>query len=97
MTNMNIGIVSYGLHFPKDFETAEDVAAKAGLTLPEVMALGIKRKCLPSQKDQPVSMAVKAAEDALLLDTSEMSIEEVVARIQDHVKQRQPLADEGEV
>ena len=64
MTNMNIGIVSYGLHFPKDFETAEDVAAKAGLTLPEVMALGIKRKCLPSQKDQPVSMAVKAAEDA---------------------------------
>ena len=64
MTNMNIGIVSYGLHFPKDFETAEDVAAKARLPLPEVTALGIIRKCLPSQNDQPVSMAVKAAEDA---------------------------------
>ena len=64
MINMKIGIVSYGLYFPKEFETGEDVAAKAGLTLPEVMALGIKRKCLPSQDDQPVSMTVKAAEDA---------------------------------
>ena len=61
---MKIGIVSYGLYFPKEFETAEDVAAKAGLTPQEVMALGIKRKCLPSQDDQPISMAVKAAEEA---------------------------------
>ena len=61
---MKIGIVSYGLYFPKRYETAEDVAIKAGLTLQEVMALGIKRKSLPSQDDQPVSMAVKAAEEA---------------------------------
>jgi len=64
MTNMKIGIVSYGLYFPKEFETAEDVAAKAGLTVQEVMALGIKRKCLPSQDDQPVTMAVKAVGEA---------------------------------
>ena len=61
---MKIGIVSYGLYFPKEFETAEDLAAKAGLNPQEVMALGIKRKCLPSQDDQPISMAVKAAEEA---------------------------------
>jgi len=61
---MKIGIVSYGLYFPKDFETADDVATKAGLTSQDVMALGIKSKCLPSQEDQPVSMAVKAAEEA---------------------------------
>jgi len=64
MINMKIGIVSYGLYFPKEFETGEDVAAKAGLTVQEVMTLGIKRKCLPSQDDQPVTMAVKAVEDA---------------------------------
>ncbi len=61
---MKIGIVSYGLYFPKEFETAEDVAAKAGLTIQDVMALGIKRKCLPSQDDQPVAMAINAAEKA---------------------------------
>jgi 3-oxoacyl-[acyl-carrier-protein] synthase-3 len=61
---MKIGIVSYGLYFPKEFETAEDVAAKAGLTVQEVMALGIKRKCLPSQDDQPVTMAVNAVGEA---------------------------------
>jgi cytidylate kinase len=40
---------------------------------------------------------LKAADDAMLLDTSELNILEVVARITDYVQQRQPLADEGEV
>jgi 3-oxoacyl-[acyl-carrier-protein] synthase-3 len=61
---MKIGIVSYGLYFPKDSETADDVVTRAGLSLDEVKALGIKRKFLPSPNDQPVSMAAKAAERA---------------------------------
>jgi 3-oxoacyl-[acyl-carrier-protein] synthase-3 len=61
---MKIGIVSYGLYFPKDFETADDVANRAGLSFDEAMALGIKRKFLPSPNDQPVSMAAEAAERA---------------------------------
>jgi 3-oxoacyl-[acyl-carrier-protein] synthase III len=61
---MKIGIVSYGLYFPKDIETADDLANRAGLSLDDVIALGIKRKFLPSPSDQPVSMAAKAAERA---------------------------------
>ena len=61
---MNIGIVSYGLYIPAQFETSEDVAEKSGLTPEAVKALGIERKYLPSPNDQPVSMAVKAANQA---------------------------------
>jgi 3-oxoacyl-[acyl-carrier-protein] synthase-3 len=60
-----IGIVSYGLYTPAAFETAEDVAARSGLGLDEVRALGIERKCLPAVEDQPIPMAVKAAKQAL--------------------------------
>ena len=61
---MNIGIVSYGLYIPAQFETAEDVAQKSGLGPGTVEALGIERRYFPSPDDQPVSMAVKAANQA---------------------------------
>jgi len=61
---MRIGVVSYGLYIPADFETNSDVAAKAELTSEEVASLGIERKYLPSSDDQPVTMAVKAANQA---------------------------------
>lgn len=61
---MKMGVVSYGLYIPADFETTNEVAVKAGLTPEEVASLGIKRKFLPSSDDQPVSMAVKAANQA---------------------------------
>ena len=35
---MNIGIVSYGLYIPAGFETADVVAARAGLTSKEVIS-----------------------------------------------------------
>jgi 3-oxoacyl-[acyl-carrier-protein] synthase-3 len=60
-----IGIVSYGLYTPAAYETAEDVAARSGLALDEVKALGIERKCSPSREDQPITMAVNAAKQAL--------------------------------
>jgi 3-oxoacyl-[acyl-carrier-protein] synthase-3 len=62
---MNMGIVSYGLYTPPDFETAKEVAARSGLTLEDVKRLGIEQKCLPSRDDQPVVMAVKAARQAM--------------------------------
>ena len=61
---MNIGIVSYGLYTPKTFETAADLSVRSGLTVEEVKKLGIERKCTPSGDDQPVTMAVKAANQA---------------------------------
>jgi len=60
-----MGIVSYGIYLPDHFETAEEVAARAGLTPAEVVALGILKKCRPSDEDQPIPMAVKAAKQAL--------------------------------
>jgi len=61
---MNIGIVSYGLYLPEGIETADEVAAKSGLSLEAVTALAIERKNLPAPDDQPVTMAVKAANQA---------------------------------
>ena len=61
---MNLGIVSYGLYLPSGFENADEIAKKSGLKPEALQALGIERKCLPSTEDQPVSMAVKAAEQA---------------------------------
>lgn len=61
---MKIGIVSYGLYVPENFETSTEVATKAGLTPEEVIALGIEHKFMPAQDDQPVTMAVKAANQA---------------------------------
>jgi 3-oxoacyl-[acyl-carrier-protein] synthase-3 len=59
-----IGIVSYGIYLPDQVETSKEVAERAGLTLEEVLDLGIRRKCRPSDEDQPVTMAVKAAKQA---------------------------------
>jgi 3-oxoacyl-[acyl-carrier-protein] synthase-3 len=61
---MNIGIVSYGLYLPGGIETADEVAAKSGLSTEAVTALGIERKHMPAPDDQPVTMAVKAANQA---------------------------------
>lgn len=61
---MNIGIVSYGLYLPEGIETADEVAAKSGLSPEAVAALGIARKHMPASDDQPVTMAVKAANQA---------------------------------
>lgn len=62
---MHIGIVSYGLFVPQEFETAADVARRSGLSIEAVQALGLRRKCRPGPKDQPVAMAVAAARQAL--------------------------------
>ncbi len=59
-----IGIVSYGIYLPEQVETSEEIAQRAGLTVQEVLALGIRRKCRPSEEDQPIPMAVKAAKQA---------------------------------
>ncbi len=59
-----IGIVSFGVYLPDQLETSEEVAQRAGLTLEQVVALGIRRKCRPSEEDQPIPMAVKAAKQA---------------------------------
>ncbi len=59
-----IGIVSYGIYLPGQFETSEEEAKRSGLSVEEVLALGIRRKCHPSQEDQPIPMAVKAAKQA---------------------------------
>jgi 3-oxoacyl-[acyl-carrier-protein] synthase-3 len=59
-----IGIVSFGTYLPEQVETSEEVAQRAGLKLEEVLALGIRRKYRPSEKDQPIPMAVKAAKQA---------------------------------
>ncbi|MFH1091332.1 MAG: 3-oxoacyl-[acyl-carrier-protein] synthase III C-terminal domain-containing protein, partial [Pseudomonadota bacterium] len=71
----DVGLVSYGLYTPAEFETAAEIAAKAGLTAAEVRALGIEKKCRPSPDDQPIPMAVKAARQAF--ERAEMRPEEV--------------------
>lgn len=61
-----IGLMSHGVYLPQTFETAEEVAARSGLSLDEVVfELGIEKKCRPSDADQPIPMAVKAALNAL--------------------------------
>jgi 3-oxoacyl-[acyl-carrier-protein] synthase-3 len=62
--NMKIGIVSYGLYLPEGGETAEEIAGKAGLSVAEVVELGIDRKVVPGPDDQPVGMATAAARQA---------------------------------
>ena len=61
---MTIGIVSYGLYLPERIESAEQIAEIADVTLDEVHRLGIKHRYRPSDDDQPVPMAVKAAQKA---------------------------------
>jgi 3-oxoacyl-[acyl-carrier-protein] synthase-3 len=62
---MTVGIVSYGLYLPETFETAEQIAERCRLTIEELHALGVRQRYLPSDEDQPVAMAVKAAQKAL--------------------------------
>jgi len=62
---MTIGIVSYGLYLPDGVESADQIAEKSGMTVGEVHSLGIKQRHVPSEDDQPVVMAVKAAQKAL--------------------------------
>lgn len=62
---MHIGIVSYGLYLPERFETAEDISGKSGIPLEAIIRLGIERKCIPADDDQPVTMAARAAREAL--------------------------------
>jgi 3-oxoacyl-[acyl-carrier-protein] synthase-3 len=60
-----VGIVSYGLYLPKDFETADEIAAKSGLSKDEIINnIGLVKKYKPGQADQPVTMARMAAEIA---------------------------------
>lgn len=65
MSESNIGLVSYGLYLPAQYETAEEIAGRSGLSREEVRALGIERKCRPGPEDHPVTMAEKAAGMAL--------------------------------
>jgi 3-oxoacyl-[acyl-carrier-protein] synthase-3 len=72
-----IGLVSYGIYMPPDFETADEVAARSGLSRDEVLhELGLEKKCRPSDEDQPVPMAVRAATEALK-GTSEFTPEDI--------------------
>ncbi len=62
----SLGLMSYGIYLPREFETAETIAALSGLAPDQVVAeWGIQRRLLPGPQDQPVSMAVKAAREAL--------------------------------
>jgi 3-oxoacyl-[acyl-carrier-protein] synthase III len=62
--HFQLGIVSFGIYLPSECETTEQVAKRSGLKPTQVAALGIKRKCRPSDQDQPIPMAVKAARQA---------------------------------
>jgi 3-oxoacyl-[acyl-carrier-protein] synthase-3 len=62
---MQTGIISYGLYLPERFETAEDISKRSGIPPEAIIQLGIERKCIPSEDDQPVAMAAKAAREAL--------------------------------
>ncbi|MBI4776779.1 MAG: hypothetical protein HY788_21795 [Deltaproteobacteria bacterium] len=59
-----MGLVSYGLYLPEHYETAEAVAARAGMSVEECLALGIELRYAPSHSDHPVPMAKKAAVQA---------------------------------
>ncbi|HOW56653.1 MAG TPA: 3-oxoacyl-[acyl-carrier-protein] synthase III C-terminal domain-containing protein [Smithellaceae bacterium] len=61
-----VGIVSYGIYLPKDYETAEEIAKKSGMAAGEITSeLGLVKKHKPGAKDFPVTMAVQAALQAL--------------------------------
>jgi 3-oxoacyl-[acyl-carrier-protein] synthase-3 len=62
---MTIGIASYGLYLPDRTESAEQIAQGCDLTVDQVHALGINQRYLPADDDQPVPMAVKAAQKAI--------------------------------
>ena len=62
----HLGLLSYGIYLPPGFETAEMISARSGLSPQQlILEWGVEKKCLPGPQDQPVSMAVKAAREAL--------------------------------
>jgi len=61
-----LGLMSYGIYLPREFETAERIAARSGLAPDQLIKeWGIQKRLLPGPHDQPVSMAVKAAREAI--------------------------------
>lgn len=77
---MTAGIVSYGLYLPEKIESAEEIAARCGMTVDDVRALGLRQRFLPADDDQPVPMAVKAAKKALASagDLDPMAVDVVI-------------------
>jgi 3-oxoacyl-[acyl-carrier-protein] synthase-3 len=59
------GVISYGLYLPAASEPAGDLSARTGIPVKALHALGIRAKYLPAPDDQPVSMAARAAAQAL--------------------------------
>lgn len=65
-TDPSLGIVSYGIYLPEQQVLAEALASNAGIPASEVKnTYGVMSKRIPSPQDQPVTMGVKAAADAL--------------------------------
>ena len=62
---MTVDIVSYGLYLPETLESADEIAAQCGTTIEDLHAVGIRQRYRPSDVDQPVAMAVTAAQKAL--------------------------------
>ncbi|MBP1716854.1 MAG: 3-oxoacyl-ACP synthase, partial [Deltaproteobacteria bacterium] len=61
-----LGLMSYGIYLPRGSETAETIAALSGLAPDRLLGdWGIQKRPLPEAQDQPVSMAVKAACEAI--------------------------------
>ncbi len=66
MVTTLVGVAGYGLYLPSEFETAEQIADRSGLTPDQVTGdLGLARKVRPGPDDQPGVMALEAARAAL--------------------------------
>ncbi len=61
----SVGLVSYGLHLPTGYETAAEIAERAGLSAAAVEELGLEGKPRPGAEDQPIPMAAAAVRRAL--------------------------------
>ena len=61
---MDVGIASYGIYLPAAVESAAELAGRSKLSIEDWHALGVKKKYRPAKEDQPVGMAVRAAEHA---------------------------------
>ena len=60
-----VGLAGLGVYLPPQRESAEEIAQRAGLSVEGLAELGIRGKALPGPEDQPITMAVKAAQTAL--------------------------------
>lgn len=61
----HIGLVSFGLYLPAEMDSPGELARQAGLSLAQLKALGIEGRCRPAPADQPITMAARAAGQAL--------------------------------